>query len=323
MKSQYVANLEEGAAINDYFAVVAKNRFGKYSKGTYFSLDIADKTGTTAVVFWGVNEQSVKELFGSIKINDIISIKNGYAKTSSYSGKVEINVNENTGQIIKEENYDLSEFVKKVENLDAFITQFKKEVDNIRDNDIKRLLKSFFDDGAFMKKYSETPAAKTHHHNYIGGLIQHVLSMINLSKTLAKEYEPDLNLDLMIAGCILHDIGKTVEYETKSAINYSITGSLLGHIQIGSKMVEDKIEELGDFPEILKNKILHMILSHHGSQEAGSPVIPHFPEATALHKIDDCDAQVKFALQVKKELLELTDDEIVKAGKEFGFMYMK
>ena len=88
-------------------------------------------------------------------------------------------------------------------------------------------------------------------------------------------------------------------------------------------MVEDKIDRVDDFPIELKNKILHLILSHHGSQEAGSPVIPHFPEAVALHKIDDCDAQVKNSIQVKKKLQETTDEEIVKTGREFGFMYLK
>lgn len=327
MKNQYIKDLKEGEAVNDYFAVSSKTPPKQYKKktGLWFSMNISDKTGAISVKFWGgENEQTVKDLYGSFKISDVVSIKGGSVKLDSFSGKLEIHINDDIGQITKEQDYDLSEFVPITEkNIDGLITQFKAEIENIETGNIKLLLKSIFDDDSFMKKYSLTPAAKTHHHNYVGGLIEHVLSMISLSKTIAKQYEPDLNLDLMIAGCMLHDIGKIIEYETKTTIDYTITGSLLGHISIGAKMVEDKIDKLTDFPQDLKNKILHLVLSHHGSQEAGSPVIPHFPEATALHKIDDCDAQVKNALQVKKQLSETTNEDIVKTFGEFGFMYLK
>ena len=327
MKTQFIKDLKEGIIIDDHFAVSLKIPPTKYKSkdGLWFSMNISDITGTFPVKFWGgVNGETVKELYESFKINDIVSIKGGQVKLNTYSGKLEIYINEGEGQITKEQNYDLADFVLKTEkNIDELVSQFKAEIDGIGDVDIKQLLKSFFDDDAFMKKYSETPAAKIHHHNYVGGLIEHVLNMISLSKIIARQYEPDLNLDLLIAGCMLHDIGKMVEYESKVVIDYTVTGSLLGHIPIGAKMVEDKIDELNDFPPILKNKILHLILSHHGTQEMGSPVIPHFPEATALHKIDDCDSQIKNALQVKKQLLETTNEEIVWTTKEFGFMYLK
>ena len=160
------------------------------------------------------------------------------------------------------------------------------------------------------------------HADLVGGLLEHVLSMIAISKTIAEQYEPDLDLDLMIAGCMLHDVGKIFEYEAKAAIKFTVTGSLLGHIPIGAKMVGDEIDRLEDFSPVLKNKILHMILSHHGTKEAGSPVVPLFPEAVALHKIDDCDAQTKNAIQVKKELLETTSEDIAKRWP-FEAMYLK
>lgn len=327
MKKQYIKDLQEGQPIDDYFAVSSKAAPRKYNTkaGLWFSFVISDKTGTISVKFWGgVNEETVKELFSSFKVNDIVSIKGGNLKPDSYTGKLELHLNEDSCEIKKEENFDYAEFVPTTtKNISEMISKFKEEIESIKDDNIKQLLKSVFDDESFMKKYSESPAAKTHHHNYVGGLIEHVLSMIEMSKTIAKQYEPDLNLDLMIAGCMLHDVGKIFEYETKAAIDYTVTGSLLGHISIGAKMVEDKIDKLQSFPLDIKNKILHLILSHHGSQEAGSPVIPHFPEAVALHKIDDCDAQVKYAMQVKKQLLETTDDDIAKADRQFGFMYLK
>lgn len=326
MTKQYVNNLQAGQNINDNFAVCSKTPLTKYNakEGQWFSLVLSDKTGIIPLKFWGgPNDQAVKDLYKSLKINDIVTV-NGSVKIDSFSGKLEISINEGSGQIIQATNYDLEDYVPKTDkNIDELVTQLKAEINNITNEHIKQLLKSFFDDASFTKKYSETPAAKSYHHSYVGGLIEHVSSMIELSKVIAKQYEPNLNLDLMIAGCILHDIGKMVEYETKAVIDYTVTGSLLGHIPIGAKMVEDKIEKIENFPPILKNKIIHLILSHHGSQIAGSPVIPHFPEAVALHKIDDCDAQVKHALQVKKQLSEGSEDEIVRAGKEFGFMYMR
>lgn len=327
MKEQYVKDLEAGTIVDDYFAISSKSAPRKYNNksGLWFSFDISDKTGTISIKFWGgPDEQSVADIFSSFKVNDVVQIKGGNVKMDSYSNKLEIHLNQESVEISKISEFDYAEFVPTIDrDISELISKFKSIIEEIQDEHIKQLLKLFFDDDEFMKKYANSPAAKSHHHNYVGGLIQHVLSMINLSKTIAKEYEPELDVDLMIAGCILHDIGKIVEYETKAVIDYTITGSLLGHIPIGAKMVEDKIDKLDNFPVKIKNKILHLILSHHGSQEAGSPVIPHFPEAVALHKIDDCDAQVKNSIQVKKKLQETTNDEIVKTGRDFGFMYLK
>lgn len=327
MKNQYIKDLQEGQPIDDYFAVSSKKAPAKYKNkdGLWFSFDISDKTGTISVKFWGgPNEETIKELFSSFKVNDVVSIKGGNLRPDSFTGKLELHLNEDSCEVKKEGNFDYAEFVPTTtKNISEMIPKFKDEIESITDDNIKQLLKSIFDDDEFMKKYSESPAAKGHHHNYVGGLLEHVLSMIAMSKTIAKQYEPDLNLDLMIVGCMLHDIGKIFEYETKAVIDYTVKGSLLGHISIGIRMVEDKIDKLENFPLDLKSKILHLILSHHGSKEAGSPVIPHFPEAVALHKIDDCDAQVKYAIQVKKQLLETTDEDIARADRQFGFMYLK
>jgi len=327
VKEQYVKDLEIGTIVDDYFAISSKSAPRKYNtkSGLWFSFDISDKTGTISIKFWGgPDEQSVVDVFSSFKVNDVVKIKGGNVKMDNYSNKLEIHLNQESVEISKITEFDYAEFVPTIDkDISELVSKFKSVIEEIQNDHIKHLLKLFFDDEEFMKKYANCPAAKSHHHNYVGGLIHHVLSMINLSKTLAKEYEPELDIDLMVAGCILHDIGKIEEYEVKAVIDYTIAGSLLGHIPIGAKMVEDKIDTLDDFPVKIKNKILHLILSHHGSQEAGSPVIPHFPEAVALHKIDDCDAQVKNSIQVKKKLQETTNEEIVKTGKDFGFMYLK
>ena len=289
----------------------------------WFSFDVSDKTGTIPVKFWGRSDEAyVKRLFSSFDVNDVVSIKGG--RIEPYQGNLEVNLSEGSCEIRKEIDFDYADFAATaIKDIPKMISEFRDAVESVADDDIRRLLKSIFEDDVLMKRYSESPAAKSYHHGYVGGLLEHSLSMIAMSRTVAKRHEPDLELDLMVAGCMLHDIGKIFQYETKTVIDFTVEGGLLGHISMGAKMVEDKIDELEGFPTELKNKVLHLILSHHGSHEAGSPVTPHFPEAVALHKIDDCDAQTKHAIQVKKRLLETTDKAMSGADRRFGFMYLK
>jgi 3'-5' exoribonuclease len=147
------------------------------------------------------------------------------------------------------------------------------------------------------KKYSQAPAGKMWHHDFVGGLLEHVLSLISMSKTIQQSH-PELNLDLLIATCILHDIGKVVEYKITTTIEFTTEGRLFGHLSIGYFMVAQRISEMSDFPEDLRLRILHMILSHHRQLAQGAPVVPMFPEAVAFALIDDVDAQSQHMVQV-------------------------
>lgn len=321
MKNQFIKDLTDGNSINDYFAVKSRTAPSPYKNksGLWFSLTVSDKTGDIPVKFWGgATEQTVKDLYASFDLNDVVQIK-GLVQHDSYANALTISINEDTGELKKIDTFDIKDFLPTTDkDIPTMISQLKEIIESIQDTDIKQLLKSFFDVPEFMKKYSETPAAKSNHHNYVGGLLEHVLGLIKISGTLTSVY-PELNSELMIAGCILHDIGKIEEYETKTAITFTTEGSLLGHITIGSKMVEEKINSISNFSEITRKKIIHMILSHHGTKEFGSPVLPQFPEAIALHKIDDCDAKVKFSLQLKQ--MHNSDDELV--WTKMGYMYLK
>ncbi|MCY4491583.1 MAG: HD domain-containing protein [Thaumarchaeota archaeon] len=296
MKNQYVKDLQKDNSVCDYFAVSSKMPVSEYKNGYRFSFKISDKTGSINANFWGrADKETVSAIQSTFEEGDVVLITGG--KTNIFNDKLVININEGSGEVKKTEDFDIEELVvSTTKNIPEMITKFYSEIESIKNEDIKRLLKSIFSDD-FMKKYSKSPAAKIKHHNYVGGLLEHVLSMIAISKIIADQYEPDLDVDLMIAGCMLHDVGKIFEYETKITVRQTIEGYLLGHIPIGAKMVESEIDKLNDFPRMLKNNILHMILSHHGKLEHGSPVVPHFPEAVALSKIDDCDAQTKNALQ--------------------------
>ena len=151
-----------------------------------------------------------------------------------------------------------------------------------------------------MKKYAKAPAGKMWHHDFVGGLLEHVLSLVSLSITLQKSH-PELNRDLLITACILHDIGKVEEFDMGASIQITDKGRLFGHVSIGFLMVAERISQIHNFPEDLKLRILHIILSHHQKLEHGSPVTPMIPEAIAFAMIDDTDAKSQHIIQLVEE----------------------
>ncbi len=159
---------------------------------------------------------------------------------------------------------------------------------------LKALLDAIFADEAVETAYRTAPAAKSVHHAWLGGLLEHVLSLCHLAKFTAAHYS-GIDFDLLLAGVILHDIGKISELTYARGFGYSTEGQLLGHIVIGTGMVEDKLRQLPDFPAPLRNLLLHMILSHHGELAFGSPKVPLFAEAMLLHYLDNLDSKMECA----------------------------
>ena len=299
-KRQYVRDLLNDQTVDDYFAVALKGSPKDYKNGIWFQFKISDKTGSIDAKYWGgPDRESVSRVFSSFKTGDVVHISGG--RTSTYQGSLEIHLNEASCGISRIDEYDLAELAATTEkDIPNMISSFHAEIDSMKNPHIKKLLGLVFDD-ELMTKYAAAPAASSYHHNYRGGLLEHVSGMILIAKALAVQYPDDLDSDLLVAGCMLHDIGKLHEYSAGATIGFTTRGNLLGHIPMGAKMVEDAIDKIDGFPDVLRVKILHLILSHHGSLDRGSPVEPRFPEAMALHKIDDCDAQTKNAIQVKKE----------------------
>lgn len=320
--TQRLKDLKTDDEIDSYFSVMEKREVHPYAKGFMFSIRVSDKTGNMLVKFWGgSDEDQVKTVHSSFDIQDAISIK---GRVSEYKGTREIAINPDSGGELckKTEGIDEAELVQTTDrDIDQMKSEFKSIIDAIQNSDIKRLLKSFFDNDEFMKKFSQSPAAQLRHHNYRGGLLEHVLNLIKISKNVV-EIHPRLDLDLLIAGCIFHDIGKISEYEVTNAIGYTKEGEFFGHISIGHQMVTEKIKELGDFPDLLRQKILHSILSHHGKTELGwgSATNPKIPEAIALHYIDQVDAKIKGSFQDIDSVL--TDDEWVWT-RDYGRLYRK
>lgn len=301
MKAKYVTDLNSSQKVSEIFLVVKKNNPTQYKNktGMWFSIILGDKTGTIQAKFWGKDDESTKQVFDSFSEGDVVQV---VGSTSSFNSNWEISMDPiNSDRITKLEtsNVDVSDFMNKSKRgIEEMISTLRDTVSQIKNQHIKKLLESFVKDEEFVrKKYAMAPAGKNWHHDFIGGLLEHVLSLVEISKTVQKGH-PELDLDLLVAGCILHDIGKTEEYKIGLKIDITDYGRLFGHISIGFLMVAEKISSIDGFPEELRQKILHMILSHHRQLEHGSPVTPMFPEAVAFSMIDDTDAKSQHAIQL-------------------------
>ena len=301
-KKQFVSGLKIGSDVNDVFAVKFKGAMMEYRKGWYFDFTIADRTGDIRVKYWGGrNKESVGGVYRRFDVDDLAFIT---GKVSSFRDQLEIHMNEELSPTIKKLNrasYDLGDFLPRTEkDLNELLDYIHHIVESIEDKHLNRLLHSFFDDPTFVDAFKESPAAITHHHNFLGGLLEHTVGVVRLCENICDFYT-ELDRDMLLTGAILHDIGKIPKYKYAVSISMSDEGKFVGHIVMGDKMISEKIDKLEDFPAEYKLKISHMILSHHGKYEFGSPKIPVTPEACALHYADNMDAQVKEFVQVIKK----------------------
>jgi len=314
-KEQYIENLREGDVVNDLFAIKIKKPPRPYKRGTWFDIIASDKTGEINVKYWGgENKDRVKRLYDSFKVGDVIQIRLGNVEI--YEDKPQVSINEKNGGIRRcgPNEYDVKDFVPALdeEKIKEFMKEIKTEIENISSTQIKDLLELIFSDKEFEKRFISSPSAMTHHHNYIGGNLEHSLGVLRLCKNISEMYE-GINNDLMIAGAILHDIGKLYEYQTTAAIDKTDQGNFIGHIVIGDRIIREKILELKkkgkDFDTDLEDKLCHIILSHHGKYEFGSPRMPKTIEAAVIHAADMMDSQVKNFIQVIKEGRKNSDDD--------------
>jgi 3'-5' exoribonuclease len=285
-KKQFIKDIKKDEIINDIFVVKFKKPVEPYKNGYKFELRLGDLSKEIMYKFWGSdNETLVKALYDSINKNDVIHIQ---GRVNEWNNNLEISANnDNLIKVLKEDEYSKEDFIKKTEkNIDEMYNKILKIIDNIIDNDIKRLLEHFFKDKEFEKKFKFSPAAMYIHHGWIGGLLEHTLQITNIALDLCKYY--DVNKDLVVAGCLLHDIGKLREFEVTNNISVTNEGMLNGHVTIGCEILNQAMNILNT-PKDLKIKIIHIIISHMG--DYGSNKLPSFPEALIIFNADriDCD----------------------------------
>jgi 3'-5' exoribonuclease len=288
MKDIYIADLagyEEGKPFDSYFLVLAKQQRTTQTNKPYLNLILGDKTGPIEGRVWDPSDARIARDFDR---GDIVKVR---ASVSRYKDILQMKVDQLrlaiTGEAEKADlmpstTYDVAELWAQ---LTAFIESFTEP-------DLKRLMTAILADPAIAEAFREAPAAKQLHHAWLGGLLEHVVSLLKLADRVAPHY-PILHRDLLLTGVMLHDIGKVYELAWATGFEYTVEGMLLGHIQMGMALVEKTIDGLPGFPPRLKTLVLHMILSHHGKLEFGSPKLPMIPEALVLHFIDDLDAKMQ------------------------------
>ena len=276
-----------------------------YKNGFRFEFTASDATGSIRVKFWGTGDgDAVRRAYGGVPENGVVSITGG--TVGEWRGTKEIHVDQKgSGSVKAAEDASPEDYLPASKrDIPGMVKELRGAIAGVKNGQVRGLLESIFDDG-FMKRYSRWPAARRMHHGYVGGLIEHVLTMVSAARLFASRYDA-LDEDLLVAGCILHDVGKLDEYTIGAAIGSSADGRLAGHIHMGAAMVSRKMDEIDGFDPVLRRKITHMVLSHHGADPNGDPaygsaVPPMFPEAVALHKIDDCDAKIKTAVEVRED----------------------
>ena len=284
MKKQFISDIKAGDWVDDIFVLSEKILSQKRDGDNFLNVTLSDKTGTLKGVVW----DNVDQIAAGITSGDFAYV-NG--SVSDYKGALQV--------VIKKmdpyspDRIDASDFLPQTSrDIERMFKRLLKRVDSITTDYLKALIDAFFNDKEFVNKFKTAPAAKKMHHAYIGGLLEHTLSMSSLADKIAGHYS-GVNRDLLLSGAILHDIGKIEEFEYQSKIDYSDKGRLLNHIVIGIKMVDDKLSEIKNFPEDQMLLLKHMIVSHHGTREFGSPEPPKTIEAILLNYIDEIDSKVK------------------------------
>jgi 3'-5' exoribonuclease len=284
MKSPFISELEPGKVATAIFLVQSKEIRQKKTGEPYLSLILGDRTGEVDAKMW----DNVAEVMDTFEHDDFVRVR---GLLQIYNNRPQLTVHKM--QRIDEAAIDLADFFPaSSRNPEEMMAELRKVISSMSNPHLRCLLELFFSDEDVVRRYMRAPAAKFIHHAYLGGLIEHVLSVCDLCRVAATHYKT-VDLDLLLAGAVLHDIGKIYELSYDRSFGYTSDGQLLGHIFLAGRMVEEKLAQLPDFPPKLRTLIHHLILSHHGSLEFGSPKLPLFPEALLLHYLDDLDAKME------------------------------
>ncbi len=283
MKKLFIKDLEPDPSITSFFLVHEKEVRSTANGKPYLRMELGDRTGTVEARMWDQFEAPSKE----VNRDDFIKVQ---ARVELYRNRPQLTLQQ--FRIAKPEEIDLGDFLPRtsydVEGLYKKILEFIEEMKNPW---LKQLCSRVLTDAKIAERFKRAPAAKVMHHAYIGGLIEHVASLCGLATQIAAHY-PELDLDLLLTAALLHDVGKLDELCYERAISYSVEGQLLGHIVMEVESVAKVMDSIEGFPERLKIVVQHMLISHHGEYEFGSPKLPMIREALAFHYMDDLDSKM-------------------------------
>lgn len=282
-KEIYLKDIRQGDKVADTFLVAEKNMAFSQKGAPYLTVRLKDKSGETDSKVW----ENAVELDRVFKKGDIVFIE---GRAASYKNALQLSII-NIQKIPWEEVNPADYLPAAATDVSIMFEEIMAYISKIQNEHLREMLIVFFQDEKNAELFKKAPAAKGFHHIYLGGLLEHTLSVVRLLEKAAQHY-PKLNKDMLIAGGILHDIGKIYEFKYEGLIDYSDEGRLIGHIVMGVEMINKTIAALPDFPEHLSLELRHLLLSHHGEFEFGSPKRPKTPEALVVHYIDDLDAKL-------------------------------
>ena len=286
---RYIKDIKDGYAIQDVYLCKTKNSATTKNGKEYLNVILGDKTGNVDCKIWNADSAGISDF----EPMDYVFV-NGEAKT--FNGNLQIDIR----QIRKadESEYNLEDFIPtSKQDVEVMFDSILKCVSMVENNYLHALLEEFFvNDQDFIARFKKSSAAKSIHHNFAGGLVEHTLGVARLCSYYCKQY-PVLNKDLLLTAALCHDIGKIYEYSPFPENDYTDEGNLLGHIVMGIEMVGKKIDSIPDFPKGLANELKHCIAAHHGKLEFGSPKRPGIIEAVALSYADDTDAKMQSFIQ--------------------------
>jgi 3'-5' exoribonuclease len=298
MARRFVEQLADGDTVDDVFLVVDKQLRANRNGNLYIQLDLGDRSGTINARMWNAGEP----LYKSFDPGDFLVVK---GKVQLFQGSLQLIAN----SLEKHDanRVELTDFLPHTkQDISKLLERLKAAVRKVADPHLRALAEAYFIDDAFMRAFARCPAGVKVHHAYVGGLLEHVVTMMDVADRVLPLY-PEVNRDLVVMGVFLHDSGKVRELSFARTFSYTDEGQLLGHLTLGIEMLDEKARGVPDltgepFPPELLLRLKHLILSHHGQAEFGSPKIPMTPEAVALHAIDLMDSRIHIAVR------EIADD---------------
>jgi 3'-5' exoribonuclease len=281
MKRQYVNTLQEGDAVNDYFVAVRKDLRNQQNGGKFLGMVFKDRTGEVGGILW-TNANEVAQRFN---LGDVVSVR---GRVSTHQGNLQVHVE--SIYTLREGEYSLEDLIFTPADTEDDACRLRAILNTVQEPFLQKLLQLFWEDQPFMEAWSIASAAKRWHHAGRGGLVRHCYEMARLAETMSELF-PELDRDVLLVSVFMHDIGKLHEMRHELYVDYTTEGKLLGHLQIGCDMMQEKMRAIPDFPDQLRLQLLHCLLSHHGELINGSAIVPKTLEAIVLHHIDNLDAQ--------------------------------
>jgi 3'-5' exoribonuclease len=283
MKSAYVSDLAAGQTITSFFLVHDKELRTGSSGKPFLCLELGDRTGTIEARMW----ENFEEAAAGISRDDFVKVQ---ARVDMYRGRQQL-ILERLRRADPAEIDPADYFPHTREDVAKLSAELRELAASVGNPWLRRLLGNVLEDPKILPLLERAPAAKRLHHAYLGGLLEHIVSLGELTRVVAARY-PELDADVLLTGAVLHDIGKIHELDYERSFAYTTEGLLVGHIAMALELVTKKIEAIEGFPPRLKTLVQHLVLSHHGKLEFGSPCVPMFPEAVVLHYLDDLDSKM-------------------------------